>query len=364
MPSKHILPKRLLDALRWPSSRLLRACLITLCAAGALSACDTHATLSDKTPTLEVTDDNAGEPTFDLPRPTVPRGDTGDVQFTDVLAQYQALNTRLDRVASVLQKANAPLCPVVRRDVGFTAHTVRDYPGNLREVAREFLGVGDGLSIRTVRAGSSADKMGLKAGDRLIGINGRRLATGATQQRFYERVRKTAFAGDDVSLTIARGGNTTPETLKTVVLTPETMCGYPVDVFFDENINGHTDGKAVWITSQLMRTMPDDVNLSLIVAHEMAHAIAGHMNNRPRKELELIADRMALVMMARAGLDIDRALDYWEGAPRPYYEQQDRSLTHPSIAERTANLADTSAKIKAARARGQDLDFRLAYDAP
>lgn len=339
---------------------MMRAAFLTVLGI-SVAACQQGATLSDNSPTLTITEIGEEEPAFEQPRPTMPRGDTSDVQFEDILAQYQALNTRLSDVSSKLRQANAALCPLTLRDVGFTAHTVRDYPQNLREVAREFLGVDDGLSVRTVRAGSSADMKGVKRGDRLVGIDGRRLVGGSTQQRFYDRVTKAAFAKDSVAVTLARKDSGAVETIE---MTPETLCGYPVDVFFDENINGHTDGKAVWITSQLMRTVDDDVNLSLIVAHEMAHAIAGHMSNyknpRPRKELELTADRMAMVMMARADLDLDRALSFWEDAPQPYYEQQDRSLTHPSIDERIDNLKAVLARIKKARAEGAELDFSLA----
>ncbi|WP_371396312.1 M48 family metalloprotease [Fretibacter rubidus] len=307
-------------------------------------------------------DANAGDapsdsPTIALETPiyTAPDARPDNTQFIDVLEQYQALNARLDSVAVRLQRANAALCPVTVRDVGYTVHSVGDYPQNLREVARSLLNVSEALSIRTVRKGSTADTAGLKPGDRLVGINGQRLAAGMTQKLFYERAARRAFDEKTASVTTARG-----EELRTKTLRPETLCGYPVNVFFNEGINGHTDGEAVWVTSELMRTVADDVNLSLIVAHEMAHAIAGHMAQEPDKSLELLADRMALVMMARAGLDIDRAVAYWDDAVHPHADLQERSFTHPSIAERRDNLTDMAVRIKKAQADGLDLDFSLS----
>lgn len=330
-----------------------------LAAAAMLAACENGASANAPLPIPD-----ASAPDLSTPKPSTVEAETPvyiapdaraeDTQFEDVLAQYQALNTRLESVAARLQIANAPLCPVTVRDVGYTVHSVSDYPQNLRDVARSLLDVDDGLSIRTVRKGSTAAKAGLKARDRLIGIEGQRLASGMTQKTFYDTAAQRAFKKEKTQITVSRGGGVITKTLR-----PETICGYPVNVFFDERVNGHTDGEAVWVTSELMRTVADDVNLSLIVAHEMAHAIAGHMALTPDKSLELLADRMALVMMARAGLDIDRAVTYWDNAVHPYYNLQESSQTHPSITERRDNLKQVQRRIKKAQARGMGLDFSM-----
>ena len=104
-----------------------------------------------------------------------------------------------------------------------------------------------------------------------------------------------------------------------------------------------------------MKTVPDDVNLALIIAHEMAHAIKGH--HRKEKALELTADRMALVMMTRAGYDIDRAISYWKNAVHPHAEYQTASKTHPSISERYENFRKEQARIKRLKAAGKKLTF-------
>jgi predicted Zn-dependent protease len=130
-----------------------------------------------------------------------------------------------------------------------------------------------------------------------------------------------------------------------------------VNVFYSERINGHTDGREVWITSQLMRTVADDVNLALVVAHEMAHAIAGHNMEVPTKALELEADRMALIMLSRGGYDIGRAVDYWQHAPHPHDPGQSVSKTHPSMGERFNNFRRVQREIETRLARGETLTF-------
>lgn len=323
--------------------RYLWPALMICCA--SLSACSERAD-ANPAPTIDIVSDAA---------PIPPEMESEAVtRFVDILADYQALNARLDTVAQSLQRANVALCPVTVRDPGYSVHSLGDYPAQLQEVARGLLNVDGQLSIRTVRAGTSAERSGLQRGDRLVGVNGTRFAGGHTQRLFYDRAVAAAYAGRTAELTIARGKD-----LSTVTLSPETLCGYPAYVFFDENVNGHTDGEAVWITSELMRTVTDDGNLALIVAHEMAHAMAGHMDEIPSQDLELQADAMALIMMARAGYDIDAAIAYWQRAAHPHHNFQDTSLTHPSITARLSNFKDTAAKIKAATRDAQPLDFTV-----
>lgn len=273
------------------------------------------------------------------------------VSFEDILAQYQALNQRLETVSYDLQSANAELCPVVDRSAGFTVHTVFDYPDNLQPYARGLLNVGDGLSIRTVREGSPAAEAGLLPGDDLIKVGGTYLPSGRTAQTLYAALTQRAFQEESVEIDLRRG-----ETQASYILTPETLCGYPVNLFFSEQINGHTDGEEVWITSELMRSLPRDEDLALVIAHEMAHAIAGHMDQSPTKALELEADRMALTMLARAGYDFAAAVENWAFAPHPDDEAHP-SMTHPTQAERLNHFSQVETEIRDRLARGKTLGF-------
>lgn len=271
--------------------------------------------------------------------------------FEEVLAEYQSLNARLEQVAYRLQSSNVELCPRLRRDPGFTVHTATDYPKDIRPFARAILPVTDGLSIRSVRPGSSADKAGLETGDVILKLGGSGLPRGQTAAKFYRLNQAELLVDESLKVAVERDKSTVQSEIS-----PETICRYPVNLFFSENVNGHTDGDEVWITSQLLRTVPDDVNLALVVAHEMAHAIADHVDLYPSKSLELLADRMALIMMARAGYDIDRAISYWANAVHPHGQGRD-SQTHPSISERLAHFESVRDYIRHRQANDLPLDF-------
>jgi len=273
-----------------------------------------------------------------------------EIAFAAILEEHQGYNRRLQNIAAPLLKANVDLCPRTARDIGITVHTLSDYQPNLQPFAEVLLNASDSLSVRTLRKGSPADKSGLKTGDIITAINGAYMPRGLTVQRFFKTAAQRAYKDQKAELSIKRGDNRL-----SLSVIPETICDYPANVFFNEKANGHTDGEQIIITSELMKTVPDDVNLALIIAHEMAHAIEGHQ--RQKKALELKADRMALVIMARAGYDIDRAISYWRDAEHPHAEYQKTSNTHPDIAERYNNFRAEQARIKKLKASGQVLNF-------
>jgi len=75
---------------------------------------------------------------------------------------------------------------------------------------------------------------------------------------------------------------------------------------YGEIPNAHTDGVSIFITPALLNQI-DDLSLALIIAHELGHIAHGHLGAEPSEGLERQADRFALLMLARAGLDYKKA---------------------------------------------------------
>jgi len=275
-------------------------------------------------------------------------------QFSDVLAEYKALNDRIIHLQAPLRLANAQLCPQTERDPGFITHRLEDYPPHMRGMAKEFLGLSEtGVFIRSVRRGSPAHIAQIQEGDKVIAINGKSVPDETNQARFYQALARNAFNGEQTRIRLlSPQGQSYATTLRA-----QTACDIPASVVFSEDINGHTDGFEVFVTSALMTSVRDDVNLSLVLAHEMSHIIAGHAGLTPSAKLELEADRMALVLMQNAGLDIEAAIKFWREASHPHARLQDTSKTHPSIAERYENFRVEQARIKAQISKGQKLTF-------
>ncbi len=329
---------------------MIRACLTT-CLAVGLVACSAPEAESNGSGANEQADAGAPAPSL---VPDLPESNREMADFSLLLRDYRNMNDRLDRVSAPLRLANTALCQETFRDPGFRAHALEDYPEELRGVAQSLMGVEpEAMYVRSVRRGSPADNADIQPGDRILRVNGQAVPGGRTMTRFYSALSRSAFNGANTTLTLRSPQGQDYETR----LQPETACDYPTRVFYSQAINGHTDGREVYITSELMRVVPDDVNLALIVAHEMAHAMAGHIEENPTRELELEADRMALVLMDRAGYDIEAAISYWADAAHPHRKLQDNSESHPAITERYENFRQEQARLNDLKRAGKELKF-------
>ena len=293
--------------------------------AGCFTAACKQQTAGAEAPPLEI-----GQQIRSAPEPR-PAGTT----FEDVLAEYQDFNQRLARVAAPLRLKNAKLCPRTRRDPGFTLHRLDDYPLTIRPMAETLLGVkSDGLYVRAVRPGTSAEKARLEPGDQILAVNANPISEDELMDTYNRAVLRNGFESVLSKVQIRTKDGT--EFLARI--RPDTACDIPAKVVFSQNINGHTDGREVLITSALMHAVPDDTNLALVIAHEMSHVIAGHFNQAPSQALELEADRMALVLMARAGYDIEAAVGFWKSAAHPHDGGETAQNSHPSTQARYKNF--------------------------
>lgn len=276
-----------------------------------------------------------------------------DTTFEDVLAEYQALNQRLARVAAPLRLKNKTLCSRTRRDPGFTIHRLEDYPQAVRPMAEALLGVkAGGIYVRAVRPNTSAAKARIEPGDQIIAVNQNPISSEKLMDSYNRAVLRNGFESVLSKVDIrTKSGQEFRARIR-----PDTACDIPSKVVFSNDINGHTDGTDVLITSALMRSVPDDTNLALIIAHEMAHVIADHVDQPPSQHLELEADRMALVLMARAGYDVDSAVAYWEAAEHPHEGGDKDASSHPTTRARYNNFQSELKRIKAV-SNLSDLEF-------
>jgi len=274
--------------------------------------------------------------------------------FEDVLVEYQRMNERLARVGAPLRLANAKLCPQIIRDPGFSTHRLDDYPEAIRPIAQALLGVSQtGLFVHAVRPGTSAADQQVTAGDQILAVNKNPISSEDLMQSYNKAVLRNGF--DSV---ISKVRIRTPQGREyTARIRPDTACDIPAKIISSNHINGHTDGREILITSALLRSVPDDTNLALVIAHEMAHVIAGHEGLAQSQALELEADRMALVLMARAGYDIDSAVAYWESAVHPHDGGNATKSSHPTTQARYKNFRHELRRIKKIKS-GETLGFQ------
>lgn len=336
--------------------RKLWVILSTLILSSSLTGCDETKNLQDQSAVEKTSDTQSSRPETPSSE-SQPRAPI-NAEFRDVLNEFMGLNERLDRISARLKSANADLCESTEADVGLSVHTLNDYPAELRPAARHYLNVGPDLSIRTVRAGSSAQRSGLLAGDKLTHINRESLTDGPlfSDPQLGGQIAKAAFhkaldktlENESAAIHFRRGKQALSSELSVT-----RQCKLPVTLFFNESINGHYIDGEIWMTSGLLREVKDETQIAYIMAHEMAHALddmkGRHDTDARTPEIELNADRIGLILLARAGYDPATLASFWAQQIDLFDGGNIASESHPDLKRRADNYALTLSYIRAAR---------------
>jgi len=312
--------------------RKLWVILSTLILSSSLTGCDETKNLQDQSAVEKTSDTQSSRPETPSSE-SQPRAPI-NAEFRDVLNEFMGLNERLDRISARLKSANADLCESTEADVGLSVHTLNDYPAELRPAARHYLNVGPDLSIRTVRAGSSAQRSGLLAGDKLTHINRESLTDGPlfSDPQLGGQIAKAAFhkaldktlENESAAIHFRRGKQALSSELSVT-----RQCKLPVTLFFNESINGHYIDGEIWMTSDDMK--------------------GRHDTDARTPEIELNADRIGLILLARAGYDPATLASFWAQQIDLFDGGNIASESHPDLKRRADNYALTLSYIRAAR---------------
>jgi hypothetical protein len=299
---------------------------------------------------------------------------------------------RLQRIYTRLRIANADMCgsnltPVV----GISGIDRASIPSDLRATAHRLYGIADGVKVLDVVPNSPASEAGLQLGDVITGAAKGAMPSGWTWSGLTvaDLVKViTTSEGNPITLLVRRSGSTFPTTLK-----PRMGCRYPIQLEPSERLNAYSDGSRIVVLTGLFNHIPDDREVAVIVAHELAHNVLEHMTKKQTnaaiggtagllidigllaagvntqgmigqagadagakaysQEFEFEADYLGLYMLARAGLDITAGPEVFRrmGAEKPGSQVKNYFSTHPSTPERAAAMTQTIFEIREKEAK-------------
>ena len=162
----------------------------------------------------------------------------------------------------------------------------------------------------------------------------------------------------------------------------------PINISESDAVNAFADGNQIVVTRGMLRFAQDDTELALIIGHELAHNVMGHINskminaipgflldlaagvlggintqglfskltaNAYSQEFEAEADYVGMYMMALAGLKFEGAPNFWRrmASIHPGSIQNNHMASHPATPERFLALEQTVAEIKGKLMRGE-----------
>jgi beta-barrel assembly-enhancing protease len=234
------------------------------------------------------------------------------------LVSLQRADARVAAIGWKLATANAALCPPQAGQSGIRLHALRLYAPESRQAAEKLFGLDDRPSVLVVVPHSAAFQAGLRTGDKIATINGRHLPPveagrdGADRIARLEDELSTARGG--ITLDIDRAGMR-----RKINFASDPGCESRFELLPSGKLNARADGETVRITTAVVNETRDDAELAFVIAHEMAHNIAGHpalLKAQGRsagrvRETEIEADRMAIRLMRGAFYDPYAAARFW-----------------------------------------------------
>ena len=165
-------------------------------------------------------------------------------------------------------------------------------------------------------------------------------------------------------------------------------CDYPVRLVATDVVNAYATGTSIIINTALMSAFQSDHELGVVVAHELAHNIMGHIEKGKLEiwkdfyimkilngatgtnvgtiyanfsylnssvDFEYEADYVGLYLAARAGLDYELAPEFLRKLALDSPREINRNTTHPQLAARYVAQEAAIAEIHRKMALGQPL---------
>lgn len=307
-----------------------------------------------------------------------------ETQLQREMALKQLLedNKRAHALYFRIRTAAADMCG---KDVvglsGMMINTARDTEQG--RALQRIIGMGTRPIVWAVHDGGPAKSAGIQEGDIVLQVND----TPITDiKQISERISALP-PGSSYEIALERNG----ERRKTTVV-PTAGCKYDLAVSGRQEINAYADGQRIIITQGMSNFARTDEELSLVLAHELAHNVMKHLDSKRAnaagglladvalavltrgayrdpafsnaasqaysQEFEAEADYVGMYMMAKAGMSIDDAPKFWRrmAVAHPANIKSNHSASHPSTASRMVSLEATVKEIKEKLAKGEPLE--------
>jgi len=278
---------------------------------------------------------------------------------------------RLSSVYFRLATKASGLCPVLGPYLGLFAMSRPD--GESGAAFERVYKIQTAPTILFVDEGGPAARAGVAAGDVITKVNDLAIADIESLATALEGLQYP----DTVRLRLQRDKKSV-----SAEIAPVKACKYPTRVVQEQSINAFADGERIMIARGMMSFTRDDVELALVVAHEMAHNTMRHIDSKMQnaglglladiavailtrgqvagsnfsqigaaaysQEFEAEADYVGLYILANAGVPIDEAPKFWRrmAVAHPSGIRTNHAASHPSTAYRMVALEAAVKEIK------------------
>jgi hypothetical protein len=318
------------------------------------------------------------------PTTTAPPAAPTSPSVTVGIEQYMQQRAQVERVGFRLRRSAAQACAKdgnVRPDLGVIVWSLANFSNDEdRARLQKSFGLTNGVTVALAVDGAPAARAGLRAGLIVTHVNEEPLGEGKGATERFIQLSNAASQKGAVQLRLSTG--------QTLLALPQAVCEFPTLLVRSPEINAAADGRVLAITTGLFELTRSDDELALILGHELAHNILGHLKKiAPPKEKpgglldafvratigtavaktvtppyssenEKEADYVGLYLMARAGYNITAAEGFWRRLNETTRAKA-VTATHPSGEDRLRALQGAITEIKAKQKAKQPLEPNL-----
>jgi hypothetical protein len=289
---------------------------------------------------------------------------------TQGIERYMESRARVERVGFRLRKAAADACAKsgeTKPDLGLIVWSLANFsnPDDRTRLQSSF-GLTNAVTVALAVDGAPAARAGVSSGAIVTHVNDEPLGEGKGATERFIQLSNAAARKGAVRLRLDGG--------RTVTAIPQAVCVFPTLLVRSPEINAAADGSVLAITTGLFDLTHTDDELALILGHELAHNVLGHLKGVAPKETSSIldaflratiglavaksvtppysvanekqADYVGLYFMARAGYDVAAAEAFWRRLNETTRATA-VNVTHPTGEERLKALQTAIAEIKA-----------------
>ena len=313
----------------------------------------------------------------EAPTTITARGLNSDTEKERIIMQGIALETYYNRI----EKLNNIAWPIIQKSPAFCGANVKNTIGleiiSLNQINKEFkkaasekLNFSENSEILFIIKDSPAGGSGLLKGDIVKRIYSDDFSW--TDDEIIKNNREGKFSNKKVKVDIERDNQALSFEIE-----PLKVCSHKIILSQDNSLNAYADGKNIYITQGMLRFIEDDRELQMIIAHELAHNIEGHIEKKSNnfilgtivdlaassagintrgtfgsmgaqmysQDFEREADYVGMYIMANSNIDRKGVANFWRRMSVENPGSISYASSHPSSSERWVNIEAINKEI-------------------
>ena len=305
------------------------------------------------------------------------RGLDSDNEKERAIMQGIALETYYNRV----EKLNNNAWPILSSSLDFCKDDITNSIGievislsqidkSYKNAASKKIGLTDEPQILYVIKSSPAELAGLNKKDKIIEISSSEYTWKGDD--IVQNTRKRIFGKNKIKITVERNSE-----IQIFEVNPVKICNHRIILRQDNSLNAFADGKNIYITQGMLRFIEEDKELQMVIAHELAHNIEGHIEKKTNnyllgtivdlaaagagvntrgtfgslgaqmysQDFEREADYVGMYILANSGIEREGVANFWRRMSVENPRSISYASTHPSSSERWVNIEAVNKEI-------------------